>query len=195
MLLGGDAVLQNTTELFSFHKQRGIQIESTWSGIHMIWLYFLEKPPRLGLHHGAWHDDDLGTNIAIMSTILELLGLCFIYFLSINKKNKERYFAAALLWILAVGPVFSTQYILWALPFLFTWTLHALLQKKKNALYYLAIFLFSLLIAITTHFIFYAKVEQMTPWAITVLNTRNFSIILLCLGLLCSAKNRFFRDI
>lgn len=127
VVLGWNGTMTNLSYMATYHGERGVQIESTWSAAEMLAKNVTGRKIAAKFHNGATHNDDLGPNVALTSSITVIIGLALIYWVlrrsarsgvPLAEKQTE-WWSAALLWAVAAAPVFSPQYLVWSLPLLF----------------------------------------------------------------------------
>lgn len=133
VVIGPDLTWQNISLLLSYHGARGLQLESTWGGLLLLWSLAAGIRPTIDFGHGAYELSSFAQASSI-ATIVTLLGLAaFFAFLVVRRRRLSPFAAIALplLWACAAGPVLSPQYLLWLVPLLLlralqTWPPHGL---------------------------------------------------------------------
>jgi uncharacterized membrane protein len=142
-------------EAFAFikyHQMRGLQIESVASGLIYFCNYLLgQQDIKVTNNYGAYHiESPLADIVLKFLPLLFILGMALIFFSSLWRFRVERrtngsievesliaYIFMTLLVFMVTNKVFSSQYILWLLPF-------AGLLKFKQGILTLAIFILTI---------------------------------------------------
>lgn len=190
LLLGGHGTISNIIYMFGYHGERGIEIESLWSSIDLLWRNLNEQRVLLGFHHSATHNEDLNHAFSGATGLAALLGIVVIY-LHLWKHRPRTiddsvgYWFLLLLWITAVAPVFSPQYLIWSLPLILMWILDRMIVGggSKRSLPLVLIALVSVAIALMTQWIFpdhFFSLNKQPPLIVVeVLMTRNLAMFVL----------------
>lgn len=185
LIVGIPALILSDNQVFSFltyHQLRGLQIESIGSGLlllfHLPDLTQVNTVFNFGALHITAPGDELILNalpwlfLFSFSSILGFSGLRFWreYKLSglVSSESLLSSLLLALLVFISINKVFSPQYLIWLVPFVFFmrfWQLALLV----------AIFLLTRLV----YPVFYSDLINLKPLAIVLLNIRNLLVILL----------------
>lgn len=164
----------NLFGFLEYHKLRGLQIESVLAGLLLLGHQLGWTPVEVVLNYGAFH-----LNSPLANSIAQLLPVAFlsvsglVFLLSLRRlwqgKSLVVPIVAILLTFVVTNKVFSTQYLIWILPF-------APLLRRSQVALFIAISVLSTLIY--PHL--YGRLLNLQGLAILVLNLRN----LLTVGLL-----------
>ncbi len=87
--LGISKSTENVKYMLKYHSERGVGIDSTWSGIHMLAKNLNGEKVETALHHVAHHNAELGNSITFASTIILILGLLAIYYFAWKKRSEK----------------------------------------------------------------------------------------------------------
>ncbi|MDD5095100.1 MAG: glycosyltransferase 87 family protein [Dehalococcoidia bacterium] len=113
---------------FSYHAERGIQIESTYSSVFLLGdIWGLDSPVRL-FDYGAWEIRNSVTDALVNLTPgIMLLAMASVYLLYVRELRSARrthdpntqvvlYATLAIVAFMLANKVFSPQYIIWLYP-------------------------------------------------------------------------------
>ncbi len=190
LLFGFGTTIDNIAYMMRFHGERGFEVESLWSGLHMLFLNLMGKKATTEFHHNASHNNDLGPEISFAASLILMLGLVIFYALAwrearkkpVTDLSKQGMFFFIPMWAIAMSPVFSPQYLLWFAPMLFIWIAEkARAERSINpTLISLATTLIFLIAASQWIYPLYFPefVEQKYLALTLLLNARNFALIL-----------------
>ncbi|RRB04872.1 glycosyltransferase 87 family protein [Larkinella rosea] len=185
LIVGIPALILSDNQVFSFltyHQLRGLQIESTASGFLLLIHLPDLKSVSVVFNFGAFHVMAPGAEFILKAlTGLFLLGICgtlAVFGLRFRREYKQfgtipspRLLAsllAVMLVFISINKVFSPQYLIWLLPFVF------FLPFRQLALVG-AVFLLTNLV----YPVFYPALIDLKPLAIVLLNVRNLLVVLL----------------
>jgi len=190
LLLGWHGTISNVTYMLGYHGARGIEVESFWSSLDLLWRNHAGQMALLGFHHHATHNEDFGRAFSWVSGFAALIGIAIIYLHLWNRrfrpaKSNVEYWFLLLLWITAVAPVFSPQYLIWSVPLILMWVLDEMVAgrgaKQLRSLGLIA--LTAVIIALLTQWIFpshfFSLNKQSSSVAIEVLVARNLAMFVL----------------
>jgi uncharacterized membrane protein len=186
-LFAGPNALLN---LFRYHHDRGLQLESVAGGVVVILDAVGITKVTVGYSYGAWHVASPIADIFLkLFPIMFALALgtvalcCFIHFEHRNRFQDagniwylNAYYAMALLALLVFSNVFSPQFLIWLVPF-------SVLLPLRQALTLLVISM--LTIGLVTQCI-NQSLRECQLFAALLLNLRNVLVILLFLWLIIS---------
>lgn len=101
------------------HGERGLQVESTGSAV-LLAAGHLGRSVRVVLDHGAFHTRAAGAGLLVTASTLSALAVVLTAAWLARKRVREGAFAdpvviafGTIALLIAVGPVFSPQYLLW----------------------------------------------------------------------------------
>lgn len=183
-VMGATPLVNNMTQVLVFHGQRGVQVESSWSGFNILENKVAGKLALINHHHEAHHNDSLEPRSWGLFRITLLAGLGGIYWLAWRGQRRARKVGAELLiaggwWMIFTNNVLSPQMLVWVVPLLMLW-----LWETVNASSYVkaeAVVVICLLVAvgILTQWIwplhFDELIVQQSWRAALVLNVRNLA--------------------
>lgn len=102
-----------------YHGERGLQVESTGSAV-LLAAGHLDRSVQVVLDHGAFHTRAAGAGLLVTASTLSALAVVLAAAWLSRKRARQGEFAdsvvipfATIALLLAVGPVFSPQYMLW----------------------------------------------------------------------------------
>ncbi len=180
--LAGDSF----TSFLTYHKDRGLQIESTWAGLislgHVLGLTEASSEMSYGAQHiiSPLADPLLTLQpflfLGLMGVIYGLGGFVFWQEFRQNHHIKPQtlvvFSLATLLGFILANKVFSPQYLIWLLPFV------PLLRSPTVALV-------SVSFALTTTVSFVTRqLRLMYPPSVVMLNLRNLILLVVLLSIL-----------
>ena len=183
--LGLQGTISNTTYMLEYHSERGVQVESTWSGVHMLWSNLRGEMSPIEVHHGAYHNEALQTKTTVLSTVLLSIMLLSIYVYAWRRRYEDleldTVFLLVLLASVAIAPVFSPQYLSWFYPILLVWILHHGSRSSWDNSTLLLI-VGAGIVGVASQFNGPARydvfISQENIWLTTILNVRNLALIL-----------------
>lgn len=177
LTIGQDAI----RNLISYHAQRGLQIESTYSA-------FLLAADKLGLtsvslvfNFGSWNlDGPLANMLAKLSTYLLAIFLLLVYWFIYSRMRPGKsqftrlgaYSLLVITTILIASKVFSPQYLIWLVP-LFA----LLLNRWRYTILITFIFVGGLTYCIFP--VYYLYLLSLNSWLVAGLLIRDILLILL----------------
>lgn len=188
---------RNISFLVSAHAHRGIQVESTWSALHMAISNMQGAKDELSFHNMASHNVSVWEMTPIISLYIGTIGLAILYVLAFfTEKSYQQLALSAILWCLFIAPVFSPQYIIWVLPLLTIELLERIREGKGNrvSISTLLLLVTILLIGYLTQYVYlsdYPSQKRVLP--VILLNLRNFSIPL-CLLLVLKRREKTYTN-
>lgn len=191
VLLDVHHMVDNTLYMLKYHGDRAVQIESTWSGLHMLFLNLLGQKVQTGLDHMSVSNTELTSTITQATKILMPIGLLILFIrfirLKIQKRDYGKYLLSALCWSLFISPVLSPQYFVWIVPVLLAYVLEAIADQRLTRRM-IGIGILTIILAYATQWIYpryYQDFLQQTSLFHTiVLNIRNVSILAIAILLL-----------
>jgi hypothetical protein len=172
--------LSGVANSVGFQTERGIEVESLYSGALMIAANTGFTTGLVTLDETIWHlSTPWSSHLKNVSVFVQLTALMMVfwYFHRNGAKDVERYSAAALVAVVITGKVLSPQYMLWILP-------AVSLVGGRVGSYARRIFLPCCL---ATSLVFPWLFDRLLRWdrlALSVLNARNLLLVCLLLVLL-----------
>jgi uncharacterized membrane protein len=165
----------------SYHAERPLQIETTYSSILMFIGRF--SPTFLQLEFGAGSNNLVGpwpealTQISLgISVFLLLMGYCLIYYRMKTEKNHLPEIGAYSLLVISIlvitSKILSPQYLIWLLPLL------PLLSGRKRYIIW-ALFAVTGALSYYIYPVLYLELGNFNSWASIVLLIRNICLVLL----------------
>lgn len=188
LFMGKEVVWQNLEYAVSFHEGRGIQVESMWSGVNMLWNKAWGSKSVIWFHHYAHHNENLGKFIEDMSRFLLLASMSFMYALAWVRGRKEKsftsYFFALILLVLGVSPILSTSFFVWIIPLVVGWVIENVVESKEVSLETVLVMFVVVTMGLITQWIYPYNYEpellsQNNIWLTVLLNVRNGLIFVL----------------
>jgi hypothetical protein len=168
--------------MFTYHSQRGIQLETLWSNAELL----LAWPTRLHVTtahaYGAFELASSLTNpLRLLATVAQLVGLAGLYAVFAWRGRRDAAptqrasalllasMAAVVIFIIA-GKVFSPQYLIWLIPLVVLVPGAAGLRLIKVCL--LALALTQVLFPYAYHLLVIRS-----PWGVAALTVRNAALL------------------
>jgi hypothetical protein len=165
--LGGRRVADS----FLYHADRGLEVESLYAGLLMLYGKATGQTVTWSYNHGALHvTPDWGNPFARIALPMQCLGLIFVMWRYRRSGMKEgvRYAGAAVLAFMISGKVLSPQFLTWLIPFLTV--LDGKTGRLSRSIFLQACILTTLIYPlIVLRFI----LDEHTLWGVLVLNYRN----------------------
>ncbi len=122
LLIGFHAFWSNVVYMLSYHGARGIQVESTWSGIQLLLSNLHGQHVTLDNSSMSMNNPALGHGFVLLSGMLTLLSAAGVAALTFSDKVRSSgsapLFLAVFLLMLAFAPVLSPQDFVWIVPLL-----------------------------------------------------------------------------
>ena len=197
-VIGLSQSVDNTKHMLKYHSERGVGIDSTWSGIHMLAKNLNGERVETALHHVAHHNAELGSSVTFASTIVLILGLLAVYYFAWKRKRSDSsvWIPLTMMWIVFASPVLSPQYVMWFYPILIIIVIDTF-RKCEVSLCTLGLILSLVLLGVTSQWLgplYYDKLISQEGLKFTlVLNLRNL-MILVCGVLLIKGLNKPIRE-
>jgi hypothetical protein len=177
---------EHMMESLQYHLERGLDIGSFYSGILMISgkitgteikSIYAYGSPQLQIPWSA--------QIASLTFPIQVVSLLFVLWRFWQSKMKDgvKYAAAAMLTLVITGKIFSPQYVIWLVPFIIV--LGGRIGRIARPF-----FLFICLATTALYPWFDRAVLNFEPWAIVLLNLRNFMLVGLLVLLLFGPEER-----
>lgn len=186
LVLGVQGYINNVRYMLSYHGNRGIQIESTWASIHMLWENLAGRKVPTSFVAMSVVDTELGVITGKIATLLTLAGVCFLSWVACVRERRHRaqigpLLCATLAWILWGSPVLSPQYMLWILPLVLGWCVLRMQHHSRIDATILTPLGLAAVAAFCTVWIFPlhygAFMDQSSPLHTLILVLRNLSIL------------------
>ncbi len=167
--------------LFSYHSQRGIQIESTYASLLLAVALLGLSPVGLIMNFGSWNiESPVADVIAGLSTFLLvvflILSFWFIYRQTRPGEAQIARLGACSLLVVSItlitSKILSPQYLIWLIPLV-----PLILTRWRHAV--LGVFIGA---GIMTYYIFphnYLSLLNLDPGVVTVLILRNILVVLI----------------
>jgi len=178
--------------LITYHTQRGIQLETTYSSFLLTAGKISSSPPQLTFGAGSWNViGPLADNLASISTFVLVFFLLVTYWFIYRQINKDKnqfrdigsYSILVIAVILITSKVLSPQYLIWLFPLL------PLLSGRQRYVMW-GIFI---VIGALTYYIFplhYVELIYLENEAVAILLLRNVLLVLLTVLIGISAVAR-----
>jgi Glycosyltransferase family 87 len=172
--LGGRRVADS----FLYHAGRGLEVESLYAGILMLYAKASGQTITWSYDHWALHlTPDWGSQLARVALPMQCLAILFVMwrYRRSGMRDGVRYAGAAILAFMIAGKVLSPQFLIWLIPFV------TVLGGETGRLSR-SIFLQACIVTTLIYPIIVLKyiLDESTLWGVLVLNYRNA----LLLGLL-----------
>lgn len=188
--MGVGGIWSNLEYAGKYQGERGIQSESTWSGVRMLYDMSRGAKSRNEFDHLALHNKELGSGTKALSMTLMVGGALVIgalAWLSNRRRARpsEEWFLASVCWILCASPILSPQFLVWVVPLLL-WYVLSRMEGRPDSIT-LSIGAMTIAAGFLTQWIYpyhYGDlVNDQTAAVVVVLFLRNSSLLVLC-GLL-----------
>ena len=188
LVMGADGFASNILHLKQYHGSRGIQVESTWSGLQLLWSKLHGIKVDTGFVAMSVQNMSFGGWMVTFASILIFLAVAVLTWRAWQKAPAQsslfpRFYLAAIALILALSPIFSPQYMVWLMPLLVVWYIERFwLQPVPEAKSYTFLALL-LLVGLGTQWVYphhYGEsMDQSTLSVIAILNARNIGLFVL----------------
>jgi hypothetical protein len=169
IILGGTHII----EFPQYHLERGLEIGSLYSGILIV----IGKLTGTEISHIFTHFSyelvtPWSTQMASLTLLIQGASLMLVLwrFWRSSMRDGLRYAAAAVLVLVVTGKVLSPQYVIWLFPFM------AVLEGRTGAVAR-PLFLVCCLATTATYPWSFKALLSFDPWAIGLLNLRNFLLV------------------
>lgn len=183
-------------KFIGYHLQRGIQLESLYSGLFLLADTIGIAEVKVLLNYGAVHISSTYSEIVLkmvpyisVAILAVVIISCFIRFRqeredkgSINDDSLIAYMVMIILAFIIANKVLSPQYIIWLLPFI------PLLRPRQAGLMLGICFLTGLIFPIM-----YRDLMALRYTSVILLNIRNFLLVMLFIWLLVENRPVFQR--
>ena len=191
LVLGPSMTIANTRHMLAYHGGRGIQAETTWSGLDILYRAVIGEISTMDPRAGGYDNISISPHIVIVSLLVSVAGILFLIWWAWKKRGSSNVdqslpFFLSFLWLFGFGSVLSPQYFVWILPLMFVWGLEGL--WSKTSLVWSTAFLLTLaVLAMCTQWIFplhyYEFLNQNNLFNTAVFTVRNVAMFVL-MGLL-----------
>ena len=152
----------------NYHRIRGVQVESIWSSLYYILLFFSGQKIALDYSFGAQHVKYIPDWILFLANYSIIFILIFFFLAFLFKKIPlDEILLTSLLAFLCFSKVLSPQYLIWFLPLM----IFFIDQKLELSLFMLSCFLSGLI------FMNYGDFIALKPWTWWALNIRNLLLM------------------
>ncbi len=133
--LGIPYTVKNVLYFVQYHHERGVLIESMWSGVAMLFANIAGQMSTTGFDHMSITNTDIPSAVATIAKGL-ILGftLLMIVLMMLRRPEKREYGPAMivlLLGFLGLSPVLSPQFFVWVVPLLLFWSLETLGKGRR----------------------------------------------------------------
>ncbi len=188
VVIGPVGTTENVLYMVLYHAERGVQLESTWSGLTILWEVVHGHKATILFAFRSHENVEVPSILSLLGMVLGILGLIGIFW---KRKKLQGNLAPMMLcafaWLLFLSPVLSPQYMSWLLPLLLTWCILEWRRAHRSGLV-AAIFCTGCAAAILTNVIYLPLylnlVDQQDLLPTLVLNLRNAMILVLALLIL-----------
>jgi len=186
LLMGFANTFANIQFVWMYHTHRGIQVESTWSGINLLIRYFGDNDPLISYLYGSLENVEIGRFMKPLALATLLIGTTAFYVFAFFKSKKlpldyARYLLILMLWLLATSTVLSPQYFLWIAPLAVLFCIQAF-QRISIVRFLPAAVVFVALCLLTQWiypFHYDELIKEHTLTAFLILNARNVLVVLM----------------
>ena len=193
---GKEALFSSFDQVFSYYLNRGVNIESIWGGAFLLVKRF-QSAFLIEMNFASWNV--VGFPKWLLKISLPLTGLFFgglyLLFIVLLKDQKRAYrrkiervleekvlcraILLAVFLLLFLNKVFSPQYLIWPLFFIFE------LGRLENYKILLPSKIYAVIIVFTIiELIFYGNLQIGSMWTLILLNLRNIFIGVMIVSLL-----------
>ncbi|MDP7247300.1 MAG: glycosyltransferase family 87 protein [Candidatus Peribacteraceae bacterium] len=180
--LGISQSTENVKYMLKYHSERGVGIDSTWSGIHMLAKNLNGEKVETALHHVAHHNAELGNSVTFASTIILILGLLAIYYFAWKKRSEKSavWIPLTMMWIVFASPILSPQFVMWFYPILIIIVIDTL-RNRQTSIFTLGLIISLVLMGVARQWLgplYYDKLLAQEGLKFTlILNLRNLMIL------------------
>jgi uncharacterized membrane protein len=178
------------TNLYEYHAQRGIQIETIYSSILMVGQKLGWITAHSGFGFGSWNIEGTATGtIADLSTLLLVVLLAFTYWQIYVRSKQQKIdimrlgscsFLVVLI-VLITSKILSPQYLVWLIPLL-----PLVMGRWRLVVWTMFVVVGALTYVIFPHL--YLQLVDFDSTAVTVLALRNLLLILMTIFTAVSLK-------
>lgn len=168
----------NLAYFLRYHGERGVQHESTLSGLNALYLWLQGVKPNVVFSHGALENASVTPLIPKIATILILSFLACAFAVTWMKVQKRKPVAfdtlilSLLFGMLSLAPVLSPQYFMWVLPLAYLWCVDRVEEAKWRPTAIIA-FVGTFVIAWLTYLVYKAGIEKGIISLIVLHNVRS----------------------
>lgn len=122
LILGPVALIENSLYMVMYHAERGVQLESTWSGLTILWEVLHGRHATMLFTFRSHENIEVPSILPLFGLVLGLFGIFGILLRTKKSRETGLVFLCSLSWLLFLSPVLSPQYICWILPLVITWS-------------------------------------------------------------------------
>ena len=134
VVIGPIGMIENLFYMIMFHAERGVQAESTWSGLTILWEVLHGRHATMLFIFRSHQNVEVFSSASLFSLVLGLLGIVGVFLRRKTNGEIAPIFLSALSLLLAFSTVLSPQYFSWILPLLLTWSIIDLTSEKPARL-------------------------------------------------------------
>ena len=198
-LLGVEYTIGNAVYFIRYHNERGILIESMWSGVGMLLAKIAGQTMSTGFDHSSVTNTGIPPGVATLAKVsIVFLWACSVLMLLFSPARRRDYgslLLVTLLGFLALSPILSPQYFVWVVPLIVFWSFMAF-RHGTDRRHAILVGVVGICLAAATNWIFpqhyFDVVDQSTLLAVLMLNVRNL-LTVLAIPLLLSRVRRTTR--